>query len=475
MQMKHILSSLAFILFLTATAAMAQVPETDTANVAAVQTDEEGTQVVFPRNLIGIRGGLNLSDMIYSQKLVDRYKHYWQPQGMLGLFGHFQLGNSNLSLRPEVTLIGRADSLVWKDVEYRMKAHYVDFRLPLTYNFRIDGSHVSPYLMVVPEFGMAYGGKIGYHADDFPNGVTAKVTKADINRFDAGVMFGAGIDFLVETKSIPLLLSVEAGYNMGLLNTFAQREIKDNPDIAEADRSIIANRFFGAELWQKERKNRGVEVALRIALPLDGSWKQERKPLAKAVDTTRKAPDTVFIVVVDTTPKVPDTVYIGQPAVKENDGEGPSYVHKDCYSFSEMYAFITLGIDISDKRICLFNINFDFDSYRLRPESKQPLYDVAMMMKAYPEMLIKVYGHTDSLGTENYNNVLSLQRANAVIKYLKSQGIDGSRMEPEGCGKKYPIDTNQTPQGRFRNRRVEIEVMNVGMRITDYGDNNETE
>lgn len=475
MQMKHILSSLALILFLTATAAIAQVPENDTANVAAVQTDEEGTQVVFPRNLIGIRGGLNLSDMIYSQKLVDRYKHYWQPQGMLGLFGHFQLGNSNLSLRPEVTLIGRADSLVWKDVEYRMKAHYVDFRLPLTYNFRIDGSHVSPYLMVVPEFGMAYGGKIGYHADDFPNGVTAKVTKADINRFDAGVMFGAGFDFLVETKSIPLLLSVEAGYNMGLLNTFAQREIKDNPDIAEADRSIIANRFFGAELWQKERKNRGIEVALRIALPLDGSWKQERKPLAKAVDTTRKAPDTVFIVVVDTTPKVPDTVYIGQPAVKENDGEGPSYVHKDCYSFSEMYAFITLGIDISDKRICLFNINFDFDSYRLRPESKQPLYDVAMMMKAYPEMLIKVYGHTDSLGTENYNNVLSLQRANAVIKYLKSQGIDGSRMEPEGCGKKYPIDTNQTPQGRFRNRRVEIEVMNVGMRITDYGDNNETE
>ena len=473
--MKHILSSLAFILFLTATAAMAQVAENDTAKAAAVQMTEEGTQVVFPRNLIGVRGGLNLSDMIYSQKLVDRYKHYWQPQGMLGLFGHFQLGNSNLSLRPEVTLIGRADSLVWKDVEYRMKAHYVDFRLPLTYNLRFDGSHVSPYLMVVPEFGMAYGGKIGYHADDFPKGVTAKVTKADINQFDAGVMFGAGVDFLVETKSIPLLLSVETGYNMGLLNTFAQREIKDNPDIAEADRSIIANHFFGAELWQKERKNRGIEVALRIALPLDGSWKQERKPLAKAVDTTRKAPDTVYIVIKDTTPKVPDTVYIGQPAVNTDDDEGPSYVRKDCYSFSEMYAFITLGIDISDKRICLFNINFDFNSYKLRPESKQPLYDVAMMMKAYPEMRIKVYGHTDSLGTENYNNVLSLQRANAVIKYLKSQGIDSSRMEPEGLGKKYPIDSNQTPQGRFKNRRVEIEVMNVGMRITDYSDKKETE
>lgn len=480
MQMKHLLS-FALTAALMAATAMAQEPTAGTAaagqkdTTAGTNESQRATEVVFPRNLIGVRGGLNLSDMVYSQSLVERYTHHWQPQGMVGLFGHFQLGETNLSLRPEVSLVGRADSLHWKDVEYRMKARYVDFRLPVTYNFRIDGSHWSPYLMVVPEVGMAYGGRIGYHADDFPNGVSAKVTKADIRQMDAGVMFGAGVDYLLETRSIPVLLSLECGYNMGLLNTFAEREIKDNPDIAEADRSVIANRFFGAELWQKERKNRGIEVALRVALPIDGSWKKQRKPLEQVVvDTTPRTPDTVFVVVVDTTPRVPDTVFVGQPA-KEEDGEGPTYVRKDCYSFSEMYAFITLGIDISDKRICLFNINFDFDSYRLRPESKQPLNDVAMMMKAYPEMRIKVYGHTDSLGTENYNNVLSLQRANAVIKYLKSQGIDGSRMTPEGVGKKYPIDSNKNDQGRFRNRRVEIEVENVGMRITDYGDGKDTE
>ena len=475
--MKHLLS-LALIISLTATVSMAQVPENDSVADAAtaVQLTEDEAEVVFPRSLIGIRGGLNLSDMRYSQKLVDRYKHYWQPQGMLGLFGHFHLFGSNFAIRPEVTFIGRADSLEWKDVRYRMKAHYVDFRLPITYNFRIEGSHVSPYLMVVPEFGMAYGGKIGYHADDFPKGVTARITKADINDYDAGVMFGAGLDFLIETGGMPLLMSVEAGYNMGLRNTFARREIRDNPDIAEADRSVIANRFFGAELWQKERKNRGIELAMRLAVPIDGSWKKKAEPMEQVIDTTPKVPDTIFIVVVDTTPRVPDTVFIGQPVKNTaDDEEGPSYVRKDCYSFAEMYAFITLGIDISDKRICLFNINFDFDSYRLRSESKPPLNDVAMMMKAYPEMRIKVYGHTDSLGTENYNNVLSLQRANAVIKYLKSQGIDGSRMEPEGFGKKYPIDSNQTDQGRFRNRRVEIEVTNVGMRITDYGETKETE
>ena len=130
-------------------------------------------------------------------------------------------------------------------------------------------------------------------------------------------------------------------------------------------------------------------------------------------------------------------------------------------------------MDISDKRICLFNINFNFDSYRLRSESKQPLNDVAMMMKAYPEMRIKVYGHTDSIGSDEYNDKLSLMRARSVINYLKSQGIDGSRMEPEGYGRRYPVQSNLDDQGRFQNRRVEIEVLNIGMRIT--GDDKEAE
>lgn len=477
--MKHLLS-LALIISLMAQVAVAQVPkyetvtDTEGGTVAEAQTAEDGTELAAPHCWIGIRGGLNLSDMVYSHKPVDRYHHFLQPQGLVGLFGHFQLGESNFSLRPEVTLIGRADSLEWKDVQYRMKTHYIDFRLPVTYNFRIEGSRVSPYLMVVPEFGLAYGGKIGYHADDFPKGVTAKVTKADVKGYDAGLMFGAGVDFQVNAGNTPILMSVEAGYNLGLVNTFAQREIKDNPDVADNARSIIANKFFGAQLWEETRHNRGIELAVRVALPLDCNKKRPKYEDVVIADVKDNTPDTVYVVVVDTLERDPDTVYIGQPEPKYVDEE-INYVRKDCYSFAEMYAFITLGVDISDKRICLFNINFDFDSYRLRPESKPPLNDVAMMMKAYPEMRIKVLGHTDSLGTDNYNNTLSLQRSNAVIKYLKSQGIDESRMVPEGYGKKYPIDTNKTDQGRFRNRRVEIEVLNVGMRITDNGESNKQE
>lgn len=461
---------------LGANMAMAQQePQADStasqaADTAAAVNDDE---IVFPRNLIGIRGGLNLSDMVYSYDPINQYyDHYLQPQGMIGIFGHFQLGKSGFAIRPEVSFVGRADSLEWLDVRYRLKAHYLDFRLPVTYNFRIKDSRWSPYLMLAPQLNLAYGGKVSYFAEDYPSGAFADITKADIRGCDASLMFGAGIDYLLETDGRPILLSFEAGYNIGLRNNFAQREVLDDPAVSADGRSIIGNPFFGAELYRETRKNRGLELALRVAIPIDNSWKSEKvkKQLAdlQALDTVYRN-DTIYIVYQDTTViQKTDTLYVVQPLAKAN--EELEYVHKDCYSFGEMYAFIKLGVDISDKRLCLFNINFDFDSYRLRSESYQHLDEVVMMMKSFPEMRIKIYGHTDSLGSDSYNEKLSYNRAKAVKAYLQSKGINGARMEPVGYGEKYPIDTNKTDQGRFRNRRVEIEVVNVGIRNTDTND-----
>ena len=234
--------------------------------------------------------------------------------------------------------------------------------------------------------------------------------------------------------------------------------------MTESNRSIIGNPFFGAELWRETRHNRGIEVALRLALPIDDSWKSKPKPLVQKIDT-------VFVVKNDSI-TVTDTVYIGNDTIFLNKPVRPidpdvEYVRKDCYSFSEMYAFLTLGIDISDKRMCLFNINFDFDSYKLRPESKSPLDEVAVMMKAFPEMRIKIIGHTDDRGSDEYNLTLSQNRAKSVAKYLNSKGVAMDRMETEGFGEKYPIDTNDTEEGCFNNRRVEIEVLNVGLQLTN--------
>lgn len=468
--MKRIVFFLIISMVFLTNKALAQEPAaTDNAN------GEYDCPILFPRNLIGVRGGLNLSDMVYSYDHIDIYRHFLQPQGMAGLFGHFHLGKSNIAIRPEVTFIGRADSLEWKDVRYRLKAHYLDLRLPITFNLRFKDSYVSPYLMVAPQANLAYGGKINYFdQEDYPEGCSTTITDADINPYDISVMLGGGLDILIPTKGIPLLLSLEAGYNLGLRNNFSQREILDNPTVADNDRSYILNHLIpGAELYKETRKNRGIELALRIALPLDDSWKctHPRKPLTQIYDTVF-VPDTVYVEQHDTTiTKQTDTVYIVKPGAPR--GDSLEYVRKDCYSFGEMYAFIKLGVDISDKRMCLFNINFDFDSYRLRSESYPHLDEVAMMMNAFPEMRIKIIGHTDSVGSDKYNENLSLNRSKSVIRYLQSKGIDAGRMVPEGFGEKYPIDTNSTPEGRFHNRRVEIEVLNVGIRNTDtgYGNN----
>lgn len=459
---------------LAAHMAMAQAPQDSTSagdSTSIGATYNDPARVVFPRNLVGVRAGANFSDMTYSHPDLDRYIHHTRLQGMIGLFGHFQLGQTNFALRPEVSLVGRADSLSWLDVRYGLKAHYLDLRLPLTYNFRLPDSRFSPYLMLAPQANIACGGKVYYNDEiDFPEGVTANITKADINGLDLSLMAGLGLDYLVRTGGIPVLLSIEAGYNWGLLNTFAQREILNNPNITNANRSDIGNPFFGAKLWQGKRHNRGLEVALRIALPIDGSYQEPMLPLQQRIDTVFVVnSDSVIVTIVDTVYLGPelshDTIFLDRQ-VCPVDPE-VEYVRKDCYSFAEMYSFMTLGIDISDKRMCLFNINFDFDKYSLRPESKPPLDEVAMMMKAFPEMRIKIIGHTDSKGSDKYNTTLSRNRARSVAKYLSSKGVALSRMQTEGFGEKYPIDTNDTPEGRFNNRRVEIEVLNVGLKLTE--------
>lgn len=488
--MKKIILSIISIV-LMAQMVSAQQSTADTVIVAHTSYLKSSSKLC-PSSWFGVRGGLNFSDMKYTFDQIDRYDHTLRLQGMIGVFGQFQLGQSNFSLRPELSFVGRADSLRWADVHYGMKVNYLDFRLPVTYNFRFANTSFSPYLMVAPMMSLAYGGRVSYHDEDFVNGVYADITKADIRPTDFAVMFGAGVDYVAHLGKMPLQLSLEAGYNLGLGNTFAEREIKDNENVASAERSIIKNMFFGAELYQEKRHNRGIELALRVAVPIDGCWKNQRqdddaqylmefvqhdtiyirsndtvfvKVEDRYIDTIYLTPshtrDTLYITRIDSMPGNTDTIYLN------NGGKEMEYVHKDCYSFSEMYAFLTLGVDISDKRMCLFNINFDFDSYRLRSESKAPLNDVARMMKTFPEMRIKIIGHTDNVGSDKYNKNLSQQRARSVAKYLNSQGIKMNRMETEGFGESYPIDDNSTQEGRFRNRRVEIEVLNVGMRVTD--------
>lgn len=106
-------------------------------------------------------------------------------------------------------------------------------------------------------------------------------------------------------------------------------------------------------------------------------------------------------------------------------------------------------------------VYFDFDKDTLRPDAVAILDEAVAILQKYPQLRVEVAGHTDSIGTEQYNQGLSERRAKAVYNYLTGKGIDAGRLVgPNGFGESRPIDTNDTKEGRARNRRTELNVQN---------------
>jgi OOP family OmpA-OmpF porin len=102
---------------------------------------------------------------------------------------------------------------------------------------------------------------------------------------------------------------------------------------------------------------------------------------------------------------------------------------------------------------------FDFDKAVLKPEGKAKLDDLAAKIKSINLEVIIAVGHTDSTGSDAYNQKLSVARSEAVKAYLVSMGIEKNRIYTEGKGEKQPVADNKTKEGQAKNRRVEIEVV----------------
>ena len=113
----------------------------------------------------------------------------------------------------------------------------------------------------------------------------------------------------------------------------------------------------------------------------------------------------------------------------------------------------------SGKRIVLRGVHFDFNKSDIRPDSRPILDEAGEILKENPDVRISVEGHTDAIGSDEYNKQLSLRRAEAVFRYLVNHGIPPERMEVIGYGKRRPVASNDTDSGRAQNRRVELRVM----------------
>ncbi len=107
----------------------------------------------------------------------------------------------------------------------------------------------------------------------------------------------------------------------------------------------------------------------------------------------------------------------------------------------------------------LNNVFFDFNKYELKPESYPELDRVVTFLNDYANIEIELSGHTDNIGSHDYNMKLSENRANAVAEYLFKKGITKNRIVIIGYGETQPADTNQSEEGRQKNRRVEFKIL----------------
>ena len=104
------------------------------------------------------------------------------------------------------------------------------------------------------------------------------------------------------------------------------------------------------------------------------------------------------------------------------------------------------------------NVTFATNSADINAGFYDVLNSVVLVLKEFDKTLIDVYGHTDSVGSDAYNQTLSERRASSVGQYLISQGIDGRRVYSQGFGESRPIASNDTETGRLQNRRVELQL-----------------
>ena len=102
------------------------------------------------------------------------------------------------------------------------------------------------------------------------------------------------------------------------------------------------------------------------------------------------------------------------------------------------------------------DVLFKTGSFELAPGARERLAKVSGILLAYPTLHVQIEGHTDSVGTDEYNQTLSEKRAGAVRDYFVQQGIAADSIEARGLGKTVPIASNETAEGRQQNRRVEL-------------------
>ena len=144
----------------------------------------------------------------------------------------------------------------------------------------------------------------------------------------------------------------------------------------------------------------------------------------------------------------------------DSDGDGIVDSQDKCPTvFAKTADGCPLPVAVEPAKLVLEGVNFDNDQAMLRADSMAILDQAAATLKQWGDVKVEVAGHTDSRSSDEYNMNLSQRRAEAVRNYLVSKGVAADRLTAKGYGESSPVADNETEEGRFKNRRVELVPM----------------
>lgn len=429
---------------LTATTGLAQN--------TSLQTEDETSKVKW---YFGIAEGLHVNYMDFS----DIDDNMFPDDGPLrsnafSIFLMAEFGKQKqFGIRPQVTWLSRGGKLTdiapemraaaneeyfqtygeeggYDDIVYRLKSRYVDIRVPLIYNFCKADAWCRPYVMVAPVLGISTGGHISLQenfTDGSYMGVSTELSEANFAKTYFAGQVGLGVKFAIPVADTRCYLGVEAAYEYGFTDTYGDKE-KDGEAIDLAGGAFAPVNYD----IKGDRKFSGFEVSAVLSVPFDVFKK--RRPVQPVV--------------------VERIVERVVEAPKEEPKE-----EKPCYTLEEINILMAQNESIEGKTICAIDaVTFDYAKSTIRSESYEYLDKLAATITR-ANLRVEVKGHTDNMGGDDFNLNLSRERAEAVMNYLVSKGVNRNKLTYSYYGKTRPLTTNDTEEGRATNRRVEFTIL----------------
>jgi len=231
----------------------------------AVFAQSEAENTFLDRANLGIKLGVNFPNMAYSDKKLDVYQSSVYATGLFELFGEYAIINS-LSIRPGFKYTTRGQHINIYSFNYEFNAKYIELTLPLAYTFQTT-NNITPYMLVGPVLGIVCGGDIRYYKEADGRTYKTGLNKSNTSTSSFGLYLGEGLKYNLLIKEFLVILGVEAGYHLGLIDKHSDKEHDGTANALNADHYNIKG----------TRKHRGPELGITFAIPL-ANFKKPKQP-----------------------------------------------------------------------------------------------------------------------------------------------------------------------------------------------------